>query len=252
MVAKLFADRDVVYRAGETADAVYRIQSGRVVLRRDEGDPGGITLESGDIFGAEGLITGAARFDTAFCTAPTEVDLLSRETVMSVLDSDVDALRGLLNGLFAADRLATEAAERAAAEAAEAAAREAQAAARELRLIPDQPDLERMLQADMLAIDRLPFCVGRRPGDLRDDDFEDVDLVLDDSRPYQLSRRHFQIEEQDNDLFCRDCGSYHGTIVNGVTIGIEQKVLDAPLVPGENLIVAGSPQSMFRFRLVVE
>ena len=23
-----------------------------------------------------------------------------------------------------------------------------------------------MLQADMLAIDRLPFCVGRRPGDV--------------------------------------------------------------------------------------
>jgi len=49
----------------------------------------------------------------------------------------------------------------------------------------------------------------------------------------------------------RDRGSYVGTIVNSLRVGGDRHVGTVPLAVGENEVVAGSPSSPFRFRVVV-
>ncbi len=52
-------------------------------------------------------------------------------------------------------------------------------------------------------------------------------------------------------MLVRDCGSYHGTIVNGGVVGGDDAVLTAQLRAGENEIVAGNTGSPFRFLLTI-
>jgi pSer/pThr/pTyr-binding forkhead associated (FHA) protein len=69
--------------------------------------------------------------------------------------------------------------------------------------------------------------------------------------PFNVSRDHFAIERVPEGVQVRDRGSYVGTIVNRVQIGGHHHVASVPLAVGENEVVAGSPRSPFRFRVVV-
>ena len=57
---------------------------------------------------------------------------------------------------------------------------------------------------------------------------------------------------EDGALIIRDFGSYHGTTVNGTTLGGEGRPRTAPLMTGESELITGEPDSPFRFRIVVD
>ena len=103
-----------------------------------------------------------------------------------------------------------------------------------------------------IEITQLPFVVGRL-GDGEDESSDDhVDLILDDEKPYQLSRQHFVIDTCDGELVVRDSGSYHGTTVNSQRIGDDRETSMVPLHLGENSIIAGSTESPYCFTLLIE
>src|SRR6266436_2160542 len=102
-----------------------------------------------------------------------------------------------------------------------------------------------------LRLARLPFRVGRIPVAGEAQPLEVNDLQLSDTRPFHVSRDHFAIERGPDGVQVRDRGSYVGTLVNGVQIGGHRHVATVPLALGENEVVAGSPRSPFRFRVVV-
>ena len=105
--------------------------------------------------------------------------------------------------------------------------------------------------ARTLCLARLPFRVGRLPvaGEAQPMDVNDLQLA--DTQPFHVSRNHFAIERGPDGVQVRDRGSSVGTIVNGVQIGGHHHVGTVPLAVGENEVVAGSPRSPFRFRVVV-
>jgi hypothetical protein len=105
--------------------------------------------------------------------------------------------------------------------------------------------------ARALRLAPLPFRVGRLPVAGEAQPLEVNDLQLSDTRPFHVSRDHFAIERGPDGVQVRDRGSYVGTIVNGVQIGGHRHVATVPLAVGENEVVAGSPRSPFRFRVVV-
>jgi len=78
---------------------------------------------------------------------------------------------------------------------------------------------------------------------------EDNDLTFEDFKPFNLSRRHFVIEESRRGLVVRDCGSHLGTVVNGMRIGSKAAGNIAILKAGDNEIIAGTEQSPYRFTL---
>ena len=105
--------------------------------------------------------------------------------------------------------------------------------------------------ARALRLTHLPFRVGRLPVAGEAQPIEVNDLLLSDTTPFNVSRDHFTIERVPDGVQVRDRGSYVGTIVNGVQIGGHRYVATVPLAVGENEVVAGSPRSPFRFRVVV-
>jgi len=105
--------------------------------------------------------------------------------------------------------------------------------------------------ARAISLARLPFRVGRLPVAGEAQPMEVNDLTLSDTKPFNVSRNHFAIERGPDGVQVRDRGSYVGTIVNGVQIGGHRHVATVPLAVGENEIVAGTPRSPFRFRVVV-
>ncbi len=70
----------------------------------------------------------------------------------------------------------------------------------------------------------------RRGGALR--------LELEDAAPYRLSRRHFAVVASGGGLAVRDDHSTLGTVVNGEVVGQQFPRSEAPLRPGENLVMA--------------
>ncbi len=82
--------------------------------------------------------------------------------------------------------------------------------------------------ARALRLAHLPFRVGRLPVAGEAQPVEVNDLQLSDTKPFNVSRDHFTIERVP-----------------------DHHVASVPLAVGENEVVAGSPRSPFRFRVVV-
>ena len=105
--------------------------------------------------------------------------------------------------------------------------------------------------AEGVAVDRLPFEVGRKPAADERQPGGALRLELEDAAPYRLSRRHFAVGASGGGLTVRDDHSTLGTVVNGEVVGEQFPRSEAPLRRGENLVVAGGADSPFAFRLVV-
>ena len=97
----------------------------------------------------------------------------------------------------------------------------------------------------------LPFSVGRRPGQREGSALEPISLLLDDQRPYRLSRAHFSILREGPEICVRDLHSHLGTEVNGRFIGLQFGRDIATLKPGNNIVIAGGAGSPFVFHLHV-
>ncbi|MEK9644955.1 MAG: FHA domain-containing protein [Alphaproteobacteria bacterium] len=117
--------------------------------------------------------------------------------------------------------------------------------------MPDGKRIRTILGAEDLQIRRLPFLVGRTPDGEGMMTYDDVARTLDDTRPFNLSRRHFSIDADGDGLVVRDHNSYHVTMVNGFLRGGARRPAIAPLLRGDDEIVAGKADSPFRFRVVI-
>ncbi len=102
-----------------------------------------------------------------------------------------------------------------------------------------------------LVITKKPFYVGRTSSRQGKHLPENRSFLLTDIEPYQLSRKHFQIDCKNGRPVIIDCNSTLGTIVNGVTIGKKHARKWARLNPGKNIIIAGGPDSGVIFRIML-
>jgi pSer/pThr/pTyr-binding forkhead associated (FHA) protein len=74
--------------------------------------------------------------------------------------------------------------------------------------------------------------------------------LLEKSEPMNVSREHFQIELDDDGFALVDRGSTCGTIVEGKTVGGQEKGGRTPLSDGDVIIVGASVSPyVFQFRL---
>jgi pSer/pThr/pTyr-binding forkhead associated (FHA) protein len=104
---------------------------------------------------------------------------------------------------------------------------------------------------DVAGLGDLPFIVGRGPVAGEGLPPLQLDLKLDDTVPFRLSRNHFMIEKRDGNYYVRDLCSTLGTIVNGEPIGDHFRGDDAALRAGENEVIAGGVDSPFVFSVFI-
>lgn len=114
-----------------------------------------------------------------------------------------------------------------------------------------KPEVAQNLGTDPIAIKYFPFLVGRETSKISDAMSPPVKLTVPDSEPFQMSRRHFTIEQEGDSIIVRDYGSQNGTIVNGILLGGASTSFRAVLTPGENDIIAGTLISHFRFTCLI-
>jgi CRP-like cAMP-binding protein len=262
MTERRFAAGDVIYRVGDQSDFAYVIKAGSVeILKREDGKERQVTvLGAGDIFGEMGVILDQRRSVTARALERVELRAISRISFLGAVNRQSELARPVLKTLLSRLHAEEEAPARAAprdatapgdADGEDGAAPVGQGA--RLRLLPQGEYLERLLRTEGVEVTSLPFRVGRNAVKGEPPPTEDNDLSFEDFKPFNLSRRHFVIEESRRGLVVRDCGSRLGTVVNGVRIGGKDVVGDniAALQTGENEIIAGTEQSPYRFTLQI-
>ena len=121
----------------------------------------------------------------------------------------------------------------------------------EVFLSSSKPEIAKVFGAEPIAIKYFPFLVGRETSKLSEAMSPPVNLAVPDTEPFQMSRRHFTIEQEGDNVIVRDYGSHNGTIVNGFMLGGGSTSFRAVLRPGENHIVAGTFISKFWFTCLV-
>tara|TARA_R110002096_G_scaffold241300_1_gene433272 strand:+ start:336 stop:1115 length:780 start_codon:yes stop_codon:yes gene_type:complete len=67
----------------------------------------------------------------------------------------------------------------------------------------------------------------------------------------ELSDNHFEVVKRDGELYVRDLGSPHGTLVNGEALSRYSMNAIAKLKIGRNEVVAGGPDSPVRFAITL-
>jgi hypothetical protein len=97
----------------------------------------------------------------------------------------------------------------------------------------------------------LPYVLGRVPAGGEERPERDPDLLIEDEKPFRLSRHHFMITRSDDEIVITDLDSALGTIANEHAIGHHFMRHTAPLHRGENRIVAGGRGSPFEFMVSV-
>jgi Cyclic nucleotide-binding domain/FHA domain len=243
-----FADGEVIIVPGHAGEALYRVHAGTVALHRlcADGTTRVETIGAGGVFGAEALFEDGDGALAASAAGPAEIDIVGHSEFRHRLTGDPALAAAIAVAVF-------ESADRASAAAlAGTVSKATETAVPRLILRAADDGLAGQFPPGGIPIEGLPFGVGRagegRAGRSRADE---VQLALSDDKPYHLSRRHFVIEMNGRIPCVRDCGSFHGTRVNGTALDADNRGTVVALHPGVNKIAAGRRNTPFRFVLVV-
>ena len=214
------------------------------------------TVGPGQFVGEMGVVEGRPRSATVRARGEVLGEMVERRAFLERVSRDPRLAFGVLlrlsERLHAADERLADAVAHARGGHATAPAAAAPAAVGErVVLLAASEALAGRLPAEGVAVDRLPFEVGRKPAEGEPRRGAAVQLELEDAAPYRLSRRHFAVVASGGGLAVRDDHSTLGTVVNDEAVGEQFPRSEAPLRRGENLVVAGGADSPFAFRLVV-
>lgn len=229
-----------IFRTGDASEAVYLIEDGEVSIT--VGDAIEVArLHPGELFGESGVLEVRPRSATATAMTATTLLVTSAETFLHAFGMDNDRALALVKLICRRLRSTTLRA---------AHPRQPQPAAHAaIRLLPDHPKL--VADYNMAAVDvaHLPFQVGNRYGGETLPIGSNHTCCIPAHGKTDLAAPHFEILRREGRLGVRDLGTINGTIVNGVAITRASLNAFIPLRSGDNSIIAGRPDSPFRFRV---
>ena len=237
---------ELIFVQGQASECVYLIESGEIELLESTEDMRTVRIAKlikGDLLGEMALVDERPRAFSARAVTETTVSIVSREQFVKLMFRDpAEGLRYL--GAFF-ERLRTTNKPPGAKVTDEPVKSSAH-----IRVLPLTKTAKQAIPDEGLIVTRFPFRVGREPPEGKSR-LSSNDLGLKDTDPYQVSREHFSIEVDAEGVVLYDRGSFHGTIVNGAQIGGNRMIGSVRLQPGGNEIIAGEPDSPFRFSVQV-
>ena len=247
---------EVIFREGEDSDSVCRIIDGRVEVVKEDG-PQRVVLGQigkGEYVGEMGAIEGRPRSATVWAESDVTVEWIERaEFLRRVSENSETALEliirlserlGSLNRTYAESVLSAQPMSQTDQVSTSPAPGSSPS---KISIYGDSRELEDFLPPEGLVIDTYPYVVGRLS---QKGESIGVNLTLEDSEPFRMSRVHFAILRTEDGHQVRDLESTLGTSVNGVFLGRRFGSDLASLKRGENIIAAGGVDSPFRFRVL--
>ena len=250
---KRFDPDAILFREGDPSDEVILIRSGSAEVLRASGDDAIVlgTVRAGEYVGEMGVLEGRPRSATVRAAEAVEAELIGRQTFLERVSAEPELARKLLLRMSARLRDVEDMLTRVYARQEAASGRELVAAAPVeapgLTLTASTYGAQFFIGPAPIRIPHLPFTIGRRHDQHEPAAVITPDLAITEDAPHRLSRAHFMLLRDGNDILVRDLNSTLGTIVNGRPLGRDFPVDSEPLRPGENSVVAGGADSPFAF-----
>lgn len=256
MATRQFRRGDILFSEGDPVDGVLSVRTGTVeVLRRRDGAEFVLGLvRAGQFLGEMSVAENRPRRSaTARAATDGEAEFMDAAEFLAQISRSPEGARTLIDRLCRRlhdmeDRI-VEDEQRLQPRVGKQGLGD-RSAVEGLILATDTPQLRAQLD-EPRTVNAVPFLVGRAilPGESPPP--RQLDLELQDHVPLRLSRNHFAIISRDGRLFVRDLRSTLGTMVNGRSIGEHFGSDEAPLVIGENEVIAGGKDSPFAFFITV-
>ncbi len=248
---KIFQTGKVIVEENSFGQSAFVIKSGKVeVSKKNKKGEKVILAVLGErqIFGEMGLIEDKPRSATVTALEEVRAEEIGRDLFNELLKKEPEAIFPVLKLLFERLRCIDEMLIEENRVAHETLA---SAVIKKVILVGASKETLKILKNKELEITKFPFCIGRESHSEEGDALANNDFYLKDRIPYNVSRNHFSINRLSNLIYVFDRGSTLGTIVNGIRIGGPVKKNDLILEQEENLIIIGTPESPFQFRLLI-
>jgi CRP/FNR family cyclic AMP-dependent transcriptional regulator len=228
-----------IFRTGDASEAVYVIEDGEVAITVGDGIEVA-RLHAGELFGESGVLEVRTRAATATAITATTLLATSSETFLHAFGMDNDRALALVKLLCRRLRSTSLRAAHPNQPAPVDAA---------IRLLPDHHRLTTDFAMVPVDVRHLPFQVGNRYGGETLPIASTHTCCIPARGDINLAAPHFEILRRDGRLGVRDLGTRNGTIVNGTAITRASLSAFVPLRSGDNTVIAGPPDSPFRFRI---
>jgi hypothetical protein len=255
---KRFDPHAILFRQGDPSNEVILILSGSAEVMRESGDDAIVlgTVRAGEFVGEMGVLEGRPRSATVRAAESVEAELIERQAFLERISAEPELARKLLVRMSARLRdvedmltqvYASQEVTDRAGSGRELVAAPAVEGPPSLTLAGATHAAKFFIGPEPIPIPHLPFTIGRRHDQNEPSSVITPDLAISEDAPHRLSRAHFMLIRDDDDVLVRDLNSTLGTIVNGQPLGHDFPVDSAPLRRGDNSIVAGGAGSPFAF-----
>lgn len=239
-----FKTGETIIEEGDEGSWAYVILSGkaRVFKHTSTGEITLAIMENGEVFGEMALIEDRPRSASVKAETNLKLRVISREQFNELLRENPSRLIPIMKSLFERLRQASDMlAERI----------DDHENSIEALLEGQSEKAKRALNGRKLLITRFPFRIGRYvpPDDSDMDVFYSNNLVIEEEKPYVISRNHLSINYEGGKLWVVDRGSAFGLVVNGMELGGKAKKTRIPLETDQCQIIIGPPTSGFVFLL---
>jgi CRP-like cAMP-binding protein len=248
-----------IFRTGDPSLAVYVIADGEIAITVGDGAACKevVRLRAGDLFGESGVLEARCRAATATATIATTLLVTEAETFFHAFGMTNDRALALVKLLC---RRLRDTSLRAAqtdpphtpqlSQPPVPASIDIEEAI--IRLMPDRGRLVTEFHMVPIEVRHLPFVVGNSFGAEISPVASNQSCCIAARGEIDLSAPHFEILRRDGELGVRDLRSRFGTIVNGTVLTRASLDTFALLYTGANDVIAGRPNSPFRFRIQVQ
>lgn len=272
MIQKEFNVGDIIIEKGEPSEFVYKILSGEVEIIKELHGQTTIlgVMKPEDYFGEMEVMEGQPRSASVRAKTKVLVSVLEDREFFQLVSEDkssscrliarlCERLRAVSSNLtktsvlkgiaepFDGDAFASKF-----IDIDKEARSEIQLTKMRLKLFPLSKQVASSLPEEGITITNLPFSVGRLLLKEEQKQHAFIDLKIEDSMPFRLSRKHFSFYLRSDGPGVMDLGSALGTEVNGELLGYNSGKDFTLLKLGENKIIAGGIESPFIFKALLE
>lgn len=256
MVIQRFAPGAIIFKEGEESDKAYIIRSGQVEIfkRIDKGTLLLANLGPGEIFGEMGVISEQPRTAYASAVMETEVHVLTRDSFGSIVARQPPEVVLMVRALMERLRETNT-------KVAKLMNKQAQFQLATPNAVPTVNRvilgaltgfLKAQMPSEGVVIKSLPFRVGALGPGEQPNPLDWNNLFIENADHSMISRNHFAIQRSEQGVMISDRGSKMGTIVNDHKIGGATGEFQAVLNPGDNVVIAGTEDSPYRFCITWE
>ncbi len=245
-----FADGEVIVAEGERAPAVYFVVEGRVkVSTVDESGREVVLarLQCGEMFGEMSLMGDVPASATVSADGPVAVQRMTLDDFLEAVKSPL--ARMVMESLFARLRRMNTRISELSAQSGEAR----MVCPHDLQITAVSGVMRDLMGDEALVVTRFPFHIGRGKDDSKMFFFSmwHNDLVIEESAPYNVSRKHCLIDKRRDGYYLVDAHSHYGTLVDGEQVGGESGVRECKLTPGTHRVQLGASASPFVLQVEV-